>query len=426
MSNFQIVFIGILIFFAIVGLITFAIVRAPEGSATASVVIWGTVPQQTFDALFTALNQGKQSELKVSYVEKDEATFDTDLAEAIATGHGPDIFLLGQDKIYRHSEKIALIPFTALTQRQFQDTFIQEGNMYLTGNGILALPFVIDPLVMYWNRDLLTNASVVAPPKNWSDFIAFTKKLTLKNNASVLLQSAGAMGEFKNVSNAKEILATLLLQSGNPITKYDQIGWVSALDSSGNSAEEGLRFYAQFGNPTNEAYTWNRSLPLSIDSFASGKLAVYFGFASELKTLRQKNPNLNLDMALMPQPKEVTVSMTFGRMYGLAILKTSPNFVSALNMITYLTSQDVVRNFAVVSGLPPTRLDLLAVPPQDSLSPVMYSSALRSRAWFDPNPTETKNIFQRMIETVSSGQEKYSDAIGLGSQAIQLLFNQNN
>ncbi|MDD5050447.1 MAG: extracellular solute-binding protein [Candidatus Pacebacteria bacterium] len=424
MSNFQIVFIGILIFFAIVGVITFAIVKAPDGSATAPITIWGTVPQATFNALLTNLNAGKQDELKLTYVEKDEATFDTQLAEAIATGHGPDVFLLAQDKIFRHSEKIAQIPFTALSQRQFQDTFIQEGNMYITPDGILALPFVIDPLVMYWNRDLLTNASVVAPPKNWTDFVKFVKTLTKKNDASVILQSATAMGEFRNVSNAKEILATLLLQSGNPITQKDEIGWNAVLDSEGNSAEDGLRFYAQFGNPTNEAYTWNRSLPLSFHSFSSGKLAVYFGFASELPKLRQENPNLNLDIALMPQPKDTKVTLTFGKMLGLAILKTSPNYASALSMVTYLTSGDVIKNFTDVSGLPPVRLDLLATPPQDPLSPVLYTSALRSKAWFDPNPTETKSIFQRMIETVSSGQEKYSDAIGQSSQEIGLLFNQ--
>ncbi len=423
MSNFQIVFIGFLIFFAIVGVITFAVVRAPTGSGLAPVVIWGTVPQGTFNTFLTALNQDKTDELPVSYVEKDEATFDTDLAEAIATGHGPDIFLLGQDKIYRHASKVAPIPFTSLSQRQFQDTFIQEGNMYVTTDGILALPFVIDPLVMYWNRDLLTNASVVAPPQNWSDFIPFTKTLTQKNNASVILQSAAAMGEFRNVSNAKEILAMLLLQSGNQITQKTEFGWDSVLDSGG-SAGEGLRFYSQFGNPTNEAYTWNRSLPVSFDSFAGGKLAVYFGFASDLSQLRQKNANLNLDIALMPQPKAAATTMTFGKMFGLAILKTSPNYASALSMISYLTSGDVMKIWSDSSGLPPTRLDLLATPPQDSLGPVLYSSALRSRAWFDPNPTQTKSIFQRMIETVSSGQEKYADAVGQASQEIQGLFNQ--
>ncbi len=423
MSNFQTIFIGILVFFAIVGVITFAVVRGPDSNTITPVVIWGTVPQSTMDGLFSKLNEGKSDQLKVSYVEKDEATFDTDLAEAIATGHGPDIFLLAQDKIYRHSEKIAQIPFTMLTQRQFQDTYVPEGNMYVTSEGILALPFIIDPLVMFWNRDLLANASVVAPPKNWSDFVTFTKKLTQKTETSVILQSATAMGEFRNVSNATDILSTLFLQSGNTITEKGQTRWTAVLDS-GSSADSALRFYGQFANPTNEAYTWNRSLPLSFDAFAGGKLATYFGFASELSKLREKNSNLNLDVAEMPQPKDAAVKMTFGKMFGLAILRTSPNYPSALSMINYLTSSEVIKAFADVSGLPPVRLDLLATPPQDPIATVFYSSALRSRAWFNPNPTEVKNIFQRMIETVSSGQEKYSDAIGQAEQSIRLLFTQ--
>ena len=49
---------------------------------------------------------------------------------------------------------------------------------------------------------------------------------------------------------------------------------------------------------------------------------MYFGFASGLPDLRLKNPNLNFDVA-MPQTKDYTKNITFGRMVGLAIPRNS-------------------------------------------------------------------------------------------------------
>ncbi len=421
MSNFQIIFIGILIFLAAVGLITFAIVRNPQGTGTSAIVLWGTVPQTSFDTLLTKLNEGSTDPLGITYVEKDAATFDIDLAEAIAAGHGPDVILLPQDKIARHSAKISPIPFTSFPKADFQNSFVQESNMYVSADGILALPFSIDPLVMFWNRDLLTNASLIAPPASWNDFIPFTKALTQKTNSSVIVQSATGLGEFDNISHAKAILSTLFFQSGDAIVDTKQNIPQGAL---GVGAQQALRFYTQFANPTNEAYTWNRSLPVSFDAFVAGKLAVYFGFASELSTLRDRNSNLNLGVSLVPQSAN-TVKVTFANMLGLAVLKTSPNSASAMTMASYLSSHDVIAAWSQVTGLPPVRLDLLATPSSDNaLAPVFYASALRSRAWYDPNPVETDSIFRTMVQTASSGQEKYSDAVDRANQEMRVLFAQ--
>ena len=50
---------------------------------------------------------------------------------------------------------------------------------------------------------------------------------------------------------------------------------------------------------------------MSIDFFSARETVFYFGFASELKTLINKNPNQNLAVAQMPQIKNVDSSGHF-------------------------------------------------------------------------------------------------------------------
>lgn len=421
MSNFQIVFLGVLVLLAIVGVATFAVVKTQSTPGISPIVIWGTVPEGSFGAFIQKFSQEQGGDLKVSYVQKSDATFDTDLAEALAAGSGPDVILLSQDRILRQKAKISLIPFTAVSQRQFEDMFIQEGSLFLTANGALALPFAVDPLVMYWNRDLFNNASLPTPPALWSQLLPLVKTFTVKNNADVISQSTVAMGEFQNVSHAKSILSTLFVQSGDTIAGGTADSAKSVFGQGRGDTVDALRFYTQFADPTNTAYSWNRSLPASIDAFAAGDLAMYFGFASELPAIRAKNSNLNFDVALLPQQDSGT-KMTYGELYGFAILKQSTHAADALADIAKLTSSQAEADYSALSSLAPARLDLLGTPPSDTASPVFYSSALFSRGWLDPNAAETASIFQNMIEDVSTGRAEPNDAIDRAGKEMQALF----
>ena len=69
---------------------------------------------------------------------------------------------------------------------------------------------------------------------------------------------------------------------------------------------------------------------MSLDFFSAEKTVFYFGFASELKTLINKNPNQNLAVAQMPQIKNVDSSITSARVTGIAISSFSKNFNTAL------------------------------------------------------------------------------------------------
>ncbi len=66
----------------------------------------------------------------------------------------------------------------------------------------------------------------------------------------------------------------LLLQAGTPITTRQNADVVSVLNSTFNytvpPSRSAINFYTQFSNPTADTYTWNRSLPSSLNMFLSG------------------------------------------------------------------------------------------------------------------------------------------------------------
>lgn len=407
----------------------FSLFRGNSGAGQLEqVTIWGSIPQSIFSVYLDDANSKGDVKVSVNYIEKEDDSFDRDFIEALASGVGPDAIILSQDQIIRYKDKLYPIPYTSLPERSFKDIFVQEAELYLSSSGVIALPFSIDPLVMYWNRDMFTNALLVQPPSYWDEFFSLVNKITKVDGNLNILRSATALGEFKNIANAKEILSLLIFQAGNPIVKNSEHGLKSVLSVNAGFSipptEAAIRFYTEFSNPSKPSYSWNRSLPLSISNFLSGDLAVYFGFASELDSIKLKNPNLNFDVAVVPQRKEGKMKMTFGKIQGFALVKSSKKLSSAYATISLLTSKDNISRWSKISGLPPVRKDLLSAGlSSDSVSSIFYASAIISRAWLDPKREETKNIFQNMVESVISGKLRLSESVKQADEEIQSLLN---
>jgi len=425
---FQYVVIGAFVFFIIVGAILFSTYRS-SGTNTVSVRItmWGTLPADSFSTFFSRYFSNADLKYTVNYVERNPLTFDKDLVEALASGTGPDAIILPEDLIVRYRNKIYNIPFTVLPELTFKQTFIQEGELYLNSTGALALPFSVDPLVMYWNRDIFNNVSVTKPPANWADIAGLAVKMTKKDPAQNIISSTVALGEFRNVTDAKAILSTLFMQTGNPIISLnlEDDSLASTLSNSGTQSSPtslALQFYTNFSNPTRPEYSWNRSLSNSIDAFANGDLAIYFGFASEFTAIKNKNPNLNFDVALLPQTLNAKVNSTFGKMLGFAIMRNSPDLAGAYAVISALTSAEAFPFWDPVFNIPSARRDILGTTNSNAYKTVFNKSAIISRGWLDPDKTQTNNIFQEMVESYTTGRDTLEGAINTASDRLDSLL----
>ncbi len=409
-----------------VGVVMFAGMRGGNvDDNVGDILIWGTIEKRDVREVLQDLSNRDDRFSKVKYEEKDELEFDSIFTEALAEGEGPDIFLLPQSKIYKHQNKIVAIPYETFSLRDFKDYFIEEGELYLTDDGILALPFVIDPLVMYWNRTIFSRLGLVEVPRYWDNFFTFATNMTERDEYLNILTSAVAFGEYGNIKNAKEIISTLIMQTGNPIiTRTGDIIKVvlSGFDDQSTATESAVRFYSEFSNPVKEIYSWNKSMPNSQNVFLAGDLALYFGFASELGELQEKNPNLNFDVALIPQTIGLKNNINFGKMYGLAISKSAENIKNSYDVMIALIKGESLTYLNEITKLPPVSRILLSQEPRDPYQNIFYKAAVSSKAFLDLDEEATDLIYQDMIESIVSGRRKISEAIDRAGAEMTTLI----
>jgi ABC-type glycerol-3-phosphate transport system substrate-binding protein len=425
MTRFQTIFTGILILAAVGGAILFAVARGNNSTDAVRVVMWGTLDRDKVSNFLGEANSKYRDSVNVSYVEKSPALFESELIAALARGQGPDMVLLPQDLIVKQMDKLYVVPFESYSERLFKDSFNEEGELYLSSTGILGFPFSVDPMVMYWNRDIFSDAGVSLPPTSWTELYSLAPKIIIKDQNSNILQSLVAFGSMPNVSHAKDMVALLSIQAGTPIVGYSSNGGLKSTlsDAVGGGlvpAEQAVNFFTEFSNPVKPAYSWNRSLPNDKAAFVGGTLALYFGYASELGSIRAANPNLNFDVAAVPQVSGKKA--TFGAMNAIALLRSSPNVAAAFTAAVTLTSAPLQTAWVATSGMPPVRRDMLTTRPSDAAGSVFYQSALMSRAWLDPFREATDDIFKRMVENVTSGKSRTSESVRAASSELDSLL----
>lgn len=426
-NNFQIIFIVVFIFAAIFGVLVFSgaipLGNSNSAGSLGTVVLWGTVPNALISAPLKDFNDANPT-FVVKYEQKSADTFDRDLLEALATGTGPDMFFLPDNLVFHYANKILNIPYASYPLASFKNIFAGAGEVFLNSKGFSAFPMSIDPLMMYYNRSILDANGVVYPPASWEDLATIFPTLVKKDEANKILKPVLALGHYSNVTNAKDILATLFMQAGNPIVKEKDGVFLPALSdrTSTYTPASVLKFYTDFADPNSPVYTWNKSFVNSTDAFSREETTFYFGFASELKSLVDKNPNQNFFVAGFPQIKNANFKLTGSRVTGIAISNFSKNLTTAFTAAHLMATGDFAAKFALATGVSPARRDLLATKPADAFSPIFYTSALYARSWVDPSPKDTNAIFSGMVNGVLSNNFSTNDAIEDANTKIQLLI----
>lgn len=429
MSPTQIVISSVFLVLIVVGMGVLAFGQFGSSSQSVDLVMWGTLPRPYVLSLIENSGVNNLDAVnKIEYVEKDPISYDREIVDALAEGTGPDIFMIAQDDVLEHKKKITPIPFDSYPLRTFNDTFIRGAELFVFDDGIYALPLTVDPLIMYWNTALFSNAGVARPPQYWDELFDYVPRLTVKDQDLDISQSAFAMGEFDNITNAKYLVSTLLMQNDIPIVAKVSGRYQSSFSPRNSNVENMLtsvgvfNYFTQFSNSASEFYTWNRSLPDSQDYFVQTDLAIYFGFASELSTIREKNPNLSFDVASLPQSRGNKQRVTFGKMMGLAIARTSKYKSTSVQAIKVLTSKEGALSISDSVDLPPVRVDAFQAAPDSSYMPVFQEMALIAQAWLEPTSEDGDNAFRGIINSITSGRRSISGALSNGKGILNEAY----
>lgn len=416
----------------LIAVFLFAFYKGNKGEqALSGVVIWGTLPQEIFNNLLDISTDGDPAVKvgHVTYIEKDPETFDEEFVNALAEGRGPDVVLLRENQIIKNESKLLKIPFDIYDLNSYQNLFVDEANILVTAGGYLGVPYMIDPLVLYYNRDILNSNGIARVPNTWTELLSIAPKLNIVDANFNVSKSAIALGEIDNIKSSKEILWTLLLQAGGQlITRVlDQDGQIYYQSQIGNSgqytnvpAETALNFYTQFSNPSKTIYSWNRSMPNSQDYFLAGNSAFYLGFASEIDDLNIKNPNLNFNVAEVPQAKDADRKVTYGKLYFFGVSRNSANALSAWQTMLLLTDADLQSKLSSITGLPSVRRDLLTSGnPSNSYDLIFRKSVLYSNAVLEPGAKVGDKVVSEMVKSIISGEEDLAGAINRAEKQLE-------
>ncbi|MBK5215551.1 MAG: extracellular solute-binding protein [Candidatus Pacebacteria bacterium] len=436
MNNFQTILVAVFLAFFVFAVLIFsgAIpiggISGGDGKATGKVVVWGTFPNPILKNSVDGIMSANRN-VTVVYKKQNPVTYQQDLIEAFANNTGPDLFIITPDMIQKNMNFIYKIPYASYPEKLFTGSFIEGANIYLDKDGVIGMPLVVDPMVLYYNKDILTNEAIINPPQTWDELFVLNPKLTKRDNSGTISQSMIALGQYENVNNAKEIISTLMIQNGNPIVQRTDTGYLSLLSSnlsnfSVSPIESILKFYVEFSSPSNTAYSWNRSLPNSLDMFTQSKLAFYIGKSSELFNIQDINHNMSFDVTQILQIKDTTIKRTLGDIYAIVVNKKSTNLTSAFQIAGEMSQGESAKSISIESSLPPASKALLISEKPTGVGSnflsTFFTSALITRSWLDPDRVKTDIIFSEMVENILSNRLSLGDSINKAQGQLDLLL----
>lgn len=281
---------------------------------------------------------------EIIYKKMTVDSYENDIMDALATGNGPDIFLIGNTWLAKHKAKLAPAPIDNLssnqsliiTPKQVQDQFVDVVSSDFVSDGkVYALPLSVDSLALYYNKDLLNQAGISIPPVTWTDFDTAVKKITRIDSLGNIELSGAAMGMSSDASSgtgkinrATDILALLMMQAGANMVNAES-GQASFADFTKTTygadmspGEQALAYYTKFTDPSNAEYCWNSLQHNSIDSFIEGGTAMMLNYSWNISKVQSKAPKLNLGIADVPQNMDAGgngISMDFANYWGYAV-----------------------------------------------------------------------------------------------------------
>ncbi len=416
--------------------------------------VWGVLDDSdAYAEIFKNYRDINPNVGEIVYKKQRVETYQKDLIDALASGKGPDIFLIHNTWLPMFSNKIVAVPKEILTEQKFRKDFADVcANDFITDGAVYAVPLSVDSLALYYNKDLFNAAGITAPPKTWVEFSALAEKLTKINSNGEIIQSGAALGTAYNINRSTDILNLLMLQNGTPMR--DERGQINFGREQG--AIKALEFYTRFAKAGSSNYSWNPVMHYSIDAFSEGTLAMMLNYSWQMNVVKSKSPKLNFAVAEVPQIfPDAPVNYANYWAYAVANNKTieadsksrtapvsnDTRVAEAWKLLTYLTTKAEAPTVAPASSTtavrkpidlnfdpagkylektkqPAARKDLIEKQKDDVDLSVFAKGNLTAKSWKQIDPVATEAIFAEMIDQVNKGAATVADALQAAGERL--------
>lgn len=399
---------------------------------------------------------------EIKYRKFTPETYRRDLVDAMASGQGPDIFLIQNNWTPSFADKIEPASDIVLREAEIKNNFVDTvAGDFINQGKIYGLPLSADSLALYYNKDMFNAAGITAAPKTWEEFNDAVQKLTKLDAQGEIVRAGAAMGTAYNINRSTDILNLLMLQMGVQMTddanaKATMNGSVIGADGSVvRAGENALGYYAQFAKDRSPFYTWNGKQHYSVDAFSEGNVAMMFNYSWQRATILSKNGKLNFGIVPVPQ-FDMNNPVNYANYWGYAVAKNKNSTVTidgqiiqvpnqirtheAWQFLKFLTTKnnDVVRLTNAISGnfkdfavnidpavmylkkteKPAARRDIIELQKNDSIIGAFALGNLIAKSWFQADPEGVERILAETIESLNRGGNTLYDALASATNRI--------
>ncbi len=278
-----------------------------------SLSTWGVFDNSNaYTDVFDMYSQVNQSVDRISYSKQDLNSYKEDLLDALASGNGPDIFMIHNSWMPDFQDKIVPIPDSLMTEQDYRNNFVDVvADDFIIDNQMYGVPMSVDSLALYYNKDIFNAAGVTSPPKTWDEFNGVVKKLVNIDEFGNIKQIAASMGTAFNINRSVDLLTVLMIQNGTEMSDgQGKILFAEPVAKGGGSemtGQQALKYYTDFANATTPVYTWNKQQNYSIDDFYEGQSAMMINYSWHYDTIKAKNAKLNFAVTDLPQVSLETI-----------------------------------------------------------------------------------------------------------------------
>lgn len=329
----------------------------------------------------------------------DQAGYEKNILNALASGQGPDIFMVPNGALARDLPKLTSLPTEKLSINSLNQLFPQIVSQdFVSQNQIYALPLAIDTLVMYYNRDLFNAAGLPLPPTTWEEFQTIIPQLTkFDTNRNIVQAGAAIGGSNQSISRASDVLLLTMLQKGAPFS---------------NDSLTAFNFYLDFANARQPQYTWNDSFAKDRQAFASEKTAIIFDYAEARPLISAANINLNFAVAAAPQFINQTKPVAIAKYWGYGVSRQSEETQLAWDFIINMTTKEAnAESYMTSVQKPPALNSLITKLNNDSEWQIFTRQTLIAKSWPQFDPLAVGQIFSKAISNVLAGRANPSQAL---------------
>ncbi len=279
--------------------------------------------------------------IKIKLLSNPYADTKTQIAAGAAARTMADVVGLDGSWVYDFAKQGSIANMTALMKAdgyddsQLSDQIRVDGNTYM-------IPVVNFAYPMYVNLDILKEAGVEVP-KNWSEFIAATKKITEstgKAGWAIPLSTESPSGIQNNFMSWLWASGGSMLNEGKPALTNNSdltatVEFVKGLFDS--------KVVAPGANAMKEADM--------VEEFTNGRVAFMTDSLAHLTTIKKEAPDLNIDF--IPLPVKDGYSGKSGMdvaSWGIGIAENTKYKAAAMKFVEYMMSPEVNAELAVYAN----------------------------------------------------------------------------